>query len=67
MIPGYLDAVFASMAVLVLTQSFQLIAADFLECGTECLSRQGSGTVATVNGSNCQRGNDPFSHTDKES
>lgn len=36
-------------------------ALDFLECMTECVHPgQGSGAVATVDCSNCQRGNDPF-------
>lgn len=36
-------------------------ALDFLECMTECVyPGQGSGAVATVDCSNCQRGNDPF-------
>lgn len=44
------------------------IALDFLEHVNECVdSGQGSGTVATVNCSSCQRGNDPFSDIDEKS
>lgn len=45
---------------------FLLSVVGFLEHGNERVARQGFGTVATVNCSNCQRANDPFSDIDEK-